>query len=336
MTSSFDPHEAGGRLGAHAKNQSDEDFLHSLNEHVRHLPVDAAVDEDTAERLPIVYIVGAPRSGTTLLSQVASRYLEVGYINNLIARFWLRPSVGIRLSAICLGPDARRAISFSAMHGVTREIEGPHEFGYFWRHWLGLDAAETHHLTPEESSRVDVDGLRRTLVGEILASFDLPVVFKNVICGFQARLLSAAHPRSLFVHIHRDPVATACSILAARKARYGDETVWWSLKPAAFAEVRRADTPLGEIAAQVYHCRREMDQELASDGVNSLDVSYEALCASPLAVLQQISERVAALGTAIAHVDRPVERLTASLQANGDPSQREFLRAYFASRASVD
>src|SRR5688572_30011389 len=101
MTGS-DPHDAVPRLPAHEKDAAHERFLLQLNESIALMPLDEAV-ADSSSQLPVVYIVGAPRSGTTLVSQLLAKYLDVGYINNLIARFWMRPLAGIRLSEICLG-----------------------------------------------------------------------------------------------------------------------------------------------------------------------------------------------------------------------------------------
>ena len=293
MTGS-DPHDAAPRLPAHEKNAADERFLARLNEWMAAMPLAGAADGSGG--LPIVYVVGAPRSGTTLVSQLLAKYLEVGYINNLIARFWSRPMAGIRLSEICLGPDARRTISLRSTHGVTADIAGPHEFGYFWRHWLQLDRAATHHLTDAEIRRVDGDGLGKVLREEILGGFNRPTVFKNVICGFQAGLLSRVHPPSLFIHVTRDPIATAGSILAARVARYGDVGAWWSLKPGSFDSIKHIASPAQQVARQVRDCRSEFATELSSAGVRSLTVSYEEICAAPDSLLVRVCDALRPLG----------------------------------------
>ena len=168
-------------------------------------------DEAAAANLPIVYIVGAPRSGTTLLSQVLSRYLRVGYIDNLIARFWLRPSVGITLSRILLGESGRDAIAFDSRHGVTSGSCRPA------RVWQLLAALAGARSCPDPSPGIRrARGARRRGTRSGAArrdsgAFRLPVVFKNVICGFQAAWLTAVHPRSLFVHIDRELESTCKS-----------------------------------------------------------------------------------------------------------------------------
>jgi LPS sulfotransferase NodH len=332
MTSLADPHEAGPRAATFAKDENDERFLRALNAHLRALPVPSREPLARAATLPIVYIVGVPRSGTTLLSQLLSKHLEIGYIDNLIARFWARPSVGIRLSQLCLGPAARRSILLQSTHGTTPGVAGPHEFGYFWREWLRLDEASTHHLTDAELERVDAAGLRRALVEEILAEFGLPAVFKNVICGFHARFLTQIHPRTLFVHVTRDPVAAASSILQTRKARYGSYDAWWSLKPRAFDTICQARSPAEAVALQVFHCRREFDSELSRGGVRTISIPYESLCRDPEQEVHRVQEAVEAIGCDIRSSSVPFAPLAISEGPQLPADLRQPLEAFFGAR----
>jgi hypothetical protein len=295
-----DPHEQHRRLPEFRGDDGDEQLFAALN-HVlaaAELPP-PSMPADAAEVLPVIYVIGAPRSGTTLLSQLLSRYLEVGYIDNLIARFWMRPSAGIRLSETVLGRDRRQRIAFTSRHGVTQDAAGPHEFGYFWRRWLNLDHALTHHLGADDLTRLDLAGLRRELRVEILASFGRPTVFKNVICGFQAEWLTRVHPRSLFVHVKRSVGPTARSILKSRMERYGSYDAWWSLKPSTFDDLQQISDPAAQVVGQITACRREFEHELSRSGVTALTVDYDEMCRNPGSVLRNVCELARQMGHAI-------------------------------------
>lgn len=307
-----DPHDPVPRREPFAKNVREEQFLQRLNECLREAELSGSDSTIDVTSLPLIYVVGAPRSGTTLLYQLICRHLPVAYINNLIARFWLRPSVGIRLSKALFGDGAKDTIALQSKHGVTDGAAGPHEFGYFWRHWLQLDRSRTHHLSAEELQRLDHAGLKRALEIEILASFARPVAFKNVICGFHALFLSRLHPASLFIHITRDAYATAASILNTRKDRYGSYSTWWSLKPSTYPFGALADNPAGEVVRQVVDCRREIEEELARPGVRAHRIEYESLCQDPEGVLLSICHRIQECGISVDLISQDIPELITS------------------------
>jgi hypothetical protein len=287
-----DPHDAAQRLDVFQKDALLERYLAQLNLYLQGF---GGKGDENGASFPLIYVVGLPRSGTTLLSQLISRYLRVGYINNLIARFWLNPVAGIRLSQAVFGTDIRERIDLVSRHGVTADPWGPHEFGYFWRYWLQLDGSPTHKLLPELLDRID-RALLRQVLDRMAGAFDAPIVFKNIICGLQAKFLSDLRPDTLFVLIERDPKAVAVSLLRSRKERYGDDSVWWSLKPSTYAEIRAITSPEDQIERQIFDGARDLHEELAKPGVNSIRLTYEALCSDPVKCLQIVANEMTSLG----------------------------------------
>lgn len=289
---SADPHEHGVRLPQHRKDDAAEALLVAANAALASADLPTADDSSAAE-LPLAYIVGVPRSGTTLLHQLVARHLDIAYIDNVVARFWLRPSVGIAVSN-AVHPQEQRELELVSRHGVTDGAAGPHEFGYFWRHWLRLDTVPTHHLDAAAQGEIDAAGLRHALRSELLAHVGNPLVFKNVICGFHASLLTRVHARSVFVHVTRDLRACVRSILASRAERYGTYETWWSLKPSTYPFLGMS--PVEQVVRQAIDSLREFEAELSSPGVQALEVSYDELCAAPADQLERIRAAIGNLG----------------------------------------
>jgi len=301
----IDPLETGTRTPKYAKDAQAERLIGAVNTLLQRAELPARGDDVDTASLPLIYLVGLPRSGTTLFSQVVSRYFRVGYIDNLIARFWMRPRVGIALSRAVLGSDSGRGIRLDSEFGNSPDAAGPHEFGYFWRYWLRLDESNTHSVDAQQLTRVDRDGLRATLEDEILAPFALPAVFKNVGCGFCASFLTELHPRSLFVFIRRNPIEVGRSILDARIKRYGSYADWWSLKPSNFADIAKLPDPGVQVANQIAGCLRDFERGLSEPNVRLLVVDYEQLCSAPSEVLASISRAVGELGYDLAPAGEP-------------------------------
>lgn len=272
-------------MRVYKKDASDEQFLHELNMYLCNFPVQKGGCEEVAD-LPIIYITGMARSGTTILSQILSRHLDIGYITNIAARFWERPDIGIRLSQILLRENSVHN-EFESSHGVTYSPAGPHEFGYFWGKWLGYSRFPRTSLNAEELCLLDKEGLRGELHSKILAVIRKPMLFKLPGSGFIAPFLTEVHPHSLFVNITRNPYDVARSVLHVRKALYGDYSAWFSMKPAAWPF--EADNAGEEVGLQVRHVLREIEAGLGALGVCSLSLEYEQLCRNPLHVVERIA-----------------------------------------------
>jgi LPS sulfotransferase NodH len=292
---------------------ADEAFLEALNRALAEADLPAAPPGggNAGDRL-LVYVVGLPRSGTTLMSQLVARHLDVGYITNLAARFWRRPGVGVRLSRMVLGPAARESIELVSHQARTPGAAGPNEFGYFWRHWLRLDEAPSHALDTAHLARLDAAGLRRAIREEIIAAFGSAVMLKNVICGLQAEFLTRLHPASLFVHITRPLDAVVRSILAARRQRFGRYDAWWSVKPAGFPWPGLGRDPVADVLRQCRGARDGMAGALGADGVRTLELRYEELCRDPAGALQRLVAVAAELGKRVSILSPPPPALAPS------------------------
>ena len=66
------------------KSAADEKFLEQLNASLAVAHFDDVVESNFDK--PIIYIVGAPRSGTTLVHQILAVSLPFGYVTNIAAR----------------------------------------------------------------------------------------------------------------------------------------------------------------------------------------------------------------------------------------------------------
>ena len=97
--------------------------------------------------MPIVFIVGVPRSGTTLLYQLMSTHLDVGYVSNAMARWWMVPVAAARFrSPLNQRPES---LTLASDLGRSEGPDGPHEFGWFWQ----------FHLHHEQSDDLDAEAL---------------------------------------------------------------------------------------------------------------------------------------------------------------------------------
>jgi hypothetical protein len=283
---------------AFQKDPQDEDFLARFNGAL--VPFEQGNYQDLPEAYPCVYIVGAPRSGTTLASQLLSFHLDVGYISNLVAAFWQAPVTGLRLAKKLLPVSAET--SYVSTFGRTQGLHEPHEFGYFWSQMLGY--ADMQQREPAFEDSIDWDNMRRVLIN-MTHAVAKPLVFKPFLLGYHITRTVQVLPKSIFVRITRDPLDNALSILKMRRKYASSLEEWVSLKPREYPQLKDA-SPFEQIAGQVYFLNKMLDAQLQQlDAANYLNVPYERLCDEPRAVIADIQTRLAAHGSEVAAFDVP-------------------------------
>ncbi|MEQ9410289.1 MAG: sulfotransferase [Fuerstiella sp.] len=223
---------------------------------------------------PQVLIVGAPRSGTTLVYQALAHYLNVTSPSNLSAMFLQAPLTAARLHS-CLPSFSKP--DFRNFYGQTTRLSGPNDAFHLWDRWLGDDR---YH--PAESLSEDtVADMRRFLNAWTLA-FDRPFLNKNNRNTSCISLLARHLPAARFVVVRRNPLYVAQSLIRAREQVQGDKSVGWGLQSSTSDD--SAD-PLGyvdDVCQQIMSIDRDMEQQLdhvSADRV--IRVTYEGFCEHP-------------------------------------------------------
>lgn len=272
------------RAGAYRKDERRESLLKKLNESLAAKEIEA-IQSFGQPRLPVIFVVGAPRSGSTLLHQLMAQAGVVDYISNFVARFWLAPCLGARIEVALGIRDETGASSCNSNFGVTAGWGGPHEFGYFWNRWFPF--TETHALDSRQRAEVDRGGLQRE-VAALESVYGKPMLFKSLLCSFQVAFLAEMFPTARFVICRRTPLFQAQSLLYGREKIMGDRSRWLSLRPREYPKL----LPLScyeQVAAQIFFTLNEIDNQLALlDRSRWLDVQYENLCADPRAQLEAV------------------------------------------------
>lgn len=238
---------------------------------------------------PNLFIFGLPRSGTTLLYQLLAYSLDIGYVSNLSARFWLAPRTGTILARAVLGN--RRDGSFQSDYGKSLDPAGPHEFAFFWQHWLNMRTVDDAIDFSGSGRNVNWEGLRRTLCG-IQDVFDRGLVHKTNYVANVSQGVMRHLQMPFLIYIERDPLAVALSILKARRAYYGTPEVWWATYPPTHGAIRGLPFP-EQIARQVQDLRASYRRIMDSlDPACLLRVTYTALCQEPARLVEEIRSRV--------------------------------------------
>jgi hypothetical protein len=231
---------------------------------------------------PPIFIIGAPRTGSTLLYQLLLNRFEFGYFSNLHARLYGAPTLVARM----LGRRIRQAAPFeyASDHGNTRGLLGPSEAGAFWYRWF---PRHPQYVGVGDFDMEALESLRRVLA-EVTRISGAPLLLKNMPAALRLRALGPLLPEACFIVVTRDALWTAQSILRARVRLRGDASRWWSLEPPTIDDLGMLP-PAEQAVRQVRDIEETIEADARGCGPDRfLWVRYEDLCADPGSVLERI------------------------------------------------
>ncbi len=285
--------ESSARLGSFQRNGDLGDLLDSLSCALK----TARRPHKSRPDRPSLFIVGAPRTGSTYCLQWLAASGAFSYPSNFIARFWSAPFIGALVQEMMVNPlfdyrgeladihpDHIRAISDV---GKTTGMLSPSEFWFFWRaHFpsdgdLGLDISS--------ATQDQFQSFRQELAhfGDVLGR---PAVMKGKIINHQLMEFASGVPQALFLFMDRDPVDSVWSLLEARRRIYGSERRWWSFKTPDYEELKSLD-PLEQVVGQVQSIRRDIQIVLDQLPSNRwIRVDYADLCADPSREFSRVTD----------------------------------------------
>ncbi len=234
-----------------------------------------AGDADAASMdLQPVFIVGAPRSGSTALYQALTECLDLLYIDNLAALFYRNLYFGMWLSRTIFGDSGHGC--FRSEQGSTGfcGLHAPAECGDFWYRWL---PREPHYIPKGQLGEAAIEEIRQTLYG-IIHRFRRPLLFKNLNAGQRMGMLSQIVPNAKFIYIFRDPLYNAQSIMEVKREKGLDPRAWWSIMPKNYKELLKLDAPAMAMAQVFYLERQIMEDREYFSPEQCIDIRYEDFC----------------------------------------------------------
>lgn len=230
-----------------------------------------------------VFIVGSPRTGSTLLYQLLVLRFGLPYVANLTNDFlWSTPIVGLALQR-----GVSPGFPLESSYGKTRGPFGPSEASAVMGAWCGGEH-------PSQSCSAHVlegrrEHMRLTMAGVELLYGGLPMVIKNAWNCFRIGSLAETLPASRFIWIRRDVRHAAASDLSARRSTKGSEESWNSATPANVDQLRRMP-PEAQVLENQYEFNKAIEDGLAAvPAERREEVWYEDVLSRPEECLARFS-----------------------------------------------
>ena len=233
-------------------------------------------------RLPIIFIAGPPRSGTTLVSQVLITHLPVAYLNNLTALFPRSPIMANKLFPKAMD---KSKISTNSFYGKTSFFSGNNDALYIWDRWLDKDRTKIITTLNKEKQKE-----MNQFFGAYQALFNLPIINKNNNLNIFAHLIAEAIDNAYFIFLKREPLYLAQSLILSRKTIHGTPNVKYGITDENHSPT---DNYIEDVCRQVVFHEQSMEKQQKIIGPERLwFVQYEDFCQNPLKLIKDVSTKI--------------------------------------------
>ncbi|HZZ79722.1 MAG TPA: sulfotransferase [Gemmataceae bacterium] len=242
---------------------------------------------DDLAQVPVVFILGAPRTGSTAFYQGVARYLQLPYFTNLASSLF--PTFPALTAPLQRQVQASIEIEFTSAYGKTEGAFQPSEASGVLRNWFG--GGHPSQLLSTTLLPGKKDHLIRTMAF-FHQTFGAPLVIKNAWNCFRIAALADALPRAFFVWIRRDLVPSALSDLAARFIVQGNPGVWNSATPANVEELRQLPY-WAQVVENQFEFTRAIDTGLRHHATDRhAQIWYEDYLRDPTGTLNELARAI--------------------------------------------
>ena len=230
------------------------------------------------EQVNKIFILGAPRTGSTFFSNLLCSSLNIGYFSNLDILF---PLSGYSSNFIKF--KRPKNLTKKNYYGSTNEIFSPDEAYLFWRHFYPRRVHDynTRPITNKEIQRIN------SRISQVTINKGSKVfVGKNLEMSLRLNSITKANIDAYIV-LFRNPNKIFESILKGRKDIMGSEKIWWSMRPRKYLDLIKENIST-QIELQVYEVYLHIYDYFSNSNENFYIIDYEKICSEPEKIINSL------------------------------------------------
>lgn len=231
-------------------------------------PEETAIESDFSP----IFIVGPPRSGSTIISEALIANYKCAYISNLMA---IAPNKMQHICSIFLKQHQSYCPKSRSEYGFIPGLFSPNECGQICEKWLSYDKSNQIIAVRNQFNRIS-------------NCLNAPIVVKNTPNSLRIPQILATFPSARIVEIQRSKIENAESILNARHSITGSKKNWWGVKPDGYEHTLRK-TPEEQVAWQLSRIINIIKEEQALRPDRFRSIAYEDFVKQPLESINKLA-----------------------------------------------
>lgn len=252
--------------------------------HIALSPIEAIMMRKYSLETPPIFIIGPPRSGTSLLYEMMITRFHFSYMSNAAHRLYKTP---ITASKLFQNIIRNWRGDFTSHYGHIDGWGAPNEGGWIWQRWLEDKSWTDGKHFPSN----DVKSMQQMVAG-FEAINNAPFLNKNVMHSNRLQLINKIWPNALFIEVKRNYSNNARSIIRAQ-VKENINVKWWSVKPKIAADYYGKDI-ISRAAAQTIGVADDIAFDKNIIGEHRFwQIQYDELCNAPEKSLLEIAKFLA-------------------------------------------
>lgn len=241
-------------------------------------------DQKSVEKLPLIFVVGIQRTGSTFISQVLSKTFPFFPLGNFATLFPRSKYFIHKWMKRYYTPDPhKRNRNF---YGISKGMYTIGDSYEIWDKWFG----KNHYNIPGEISGKKKKQLQSYFY-YLTKAYDKPIITKNNRNSLLLPLFHEMFPNAVFIVTHRDPASVILSTLKANEDFFGNEKYMWGLRPSPDFNPEEYDDIIQAACVQYTELDKLLKKQIAelpSDCV--MNINYKEFCENPKKHQERIAE----------------------------------------------
>lgn len=238
--------------------------------------LDKVFTKNKTDSVPVICILAAPRSGSTLTYQVLTEAFENNHLTNLTNLLYSTPTLSFKLQRFFC---KNHASTFKSIHGFVSGVCGEAEGLKFWEYWTSQSLKESTNLS-KKNLKILHDRLKKV--------DNKPFITGYLGHPFSIKLLREEFENILFIHLERDMLSHSYSLYKF----YGKNEQLCSTSPLKCMQRKYNDT-FELVVDQIIEIQNSINEHSSNDFIK---INYEDLCNNPNNIVEIIQKKAKTLG----------------------------------------
>lgn len=239
----------------------------------------------TYEDVHPIWIIGSPRSGTTLTYQLLCKSIEASYLTNRVANRY-KIALLTRIFERTFKKKSLEPDSYKSDFGRTKSNSDPHEGGQFFYQFYSFE----NQYSDKESLELSKKKSFKRIINAIAFPSKL-FISKNTVHSLRIKSLMEIFPNSSFLWVTRDKLDLIHSISQSYLKNKVQKDEWWGARVPDWEKYTSK-----AIEEKALFQSNQIDDiiknDLKSTKANYCKVSYKELCEDPKRVISEISDKL--------------------------------------------